>query len=62
MKVPLVKESLAMAYFRRRPGRGLIHHSDHGSQYASHEYQPKLKQYGMTRSMSRKGNCWSCRC
>ncbi len=32
MKVSLVKEALAMAYFRRRPGKGLIHHSDRGSQ------------------------------
>lgn len=58
MKVSLVKDALAMAYFRRRPGRGLIHHSDRGSQYASHEYQAQLKQYGMICSMSRKGDCW----
>ena len=58
MKVSLVKEALAMAYFRRRPGRGLIHHSDRGSQYAAREYQKQLNQYGMTCSMSRKGDCW----
>ncbi len=58
MKVSLVKEALAMAYFRRRPGKGLIHHSDRGSQYAAKEYQIQLQQYGMICSMSRKGNCW----
>lgn len=33
-------------------------HSDRGSQYCSHDYRELLKQYGMTASMSRKGNCW----
>ena len=40
----------------RQPG--LIHHSDRGSQYASHAFQDKLAEYGMRCSMSRKGNCW----
>ena len=35
-----------------------MHHSDRGSQYASHAFQDKLKEYGMACSMSRKGNCW----
>ena len=35
-----------------------MHHSDRGSQYASHAFQDKLKEYGMLCSMSRKGNCW----
>ena len=38
--------------------QGLMHHSDRGSQYASHAFQDKLKEYGMVCSMSRKGNCW----
>ena len=38
--------------------QGLMHHSDRGSQYASHAFQDKLKAYGMTCPMSRKGNCW----
>ena len=58
MKVSLVKEALSMAYFRRRPNRGLIHHSDRGSQYAAKEYQILLTQFGMICSMSRKGDCW----
>ena len=58
MKVSLVSDALKMAYFRRRPIKGLVHHSDRGSQYASNEYQKLLDQNGMIRSMSRKGNCW----
>lgn len=54
----LVINALRMAWFRRKPKAGLIHHSDRGSQYASHDYQVVLKEYGMTASMSRKGNCW----
>ena len=54
----LVIDALRMAYFRRRPKPGLIHHSDRGSQYASHDYQAVLTEYAMLGSMSRKGNCW----
>lgn len=58
MKKQLAIDALAMAYFRRRPDPGLLHHSDRGSQYACHDYQKQLKQYHMIPSMSRKGNCW----
>ncbi len=58
MTVTLVKDALRMAVWRRRPAKGVIHHSDRGSQYASHEYQKLLKQYGMVCSMSGKGDCW----
>ena len=37
---------------------GHIFHSDRGSQYASHEFSGLLKEFGITASMSRKGNCW----
>ena len=47
-----------MAWFRRKSAAGVLHHSDRGSQYASHAFQGKLAEYGMTCSMSRKGNCW----
>ena len=57
MKTDLVTSALTMAYERRRPGIGVLHHSDRGSQYASEEYQKLLKEYGMRTSMSRKGNC-----
>jgi putative transposase len=58
MKKALVIRALMMAINLRRPAPGLIHHSDRGSQYASHAYQQLLKQHGMIPSMSRKGNCW----
>jgi transposase InsO family protein len=50
--------ALEMALNRRRPGRGLIHHSDRGSQYASGAYQDLLASRGIIPSMSRKGDCW----
>ena len=58
MTSDIVTDALTMAWFRRRPAPGLMHHSDRGSQYASHMFQEKLKEYGMVCSMSRKGNCW----
>ncbi len=54
----LVIEALQMAITNRRPGRGLVIHSDRGSQYASYDYQQLLQQYGFICSMSRKGDCW----
>ena len=58
MTTDIVTDALTMAWFRKRPAPGLMHHSDRGSQYASHAFQDKLKEFGMTCSMSRKGNCW----
>ena len=58
MTADIVSDALTMAWFRRKPAAGLIHHSDRGSQYASGVFQLKLKEYGMVCSMSRKGNCW----
>lgn len=58
MTTDIVLDALTMAWFRRKPAPGLMHHSDRGSQYASHAFQVRLKEYGMVCSMSRKGNCW----
>lgn len=58
MTKELVIDALRMAWLRRRPPPGLIHHSDRGSQYCSHDFQRQLAEYGMLASMSRKGNCW----
>lgn len=58
MQAGLVKDALAMAWWRRRPPPGLIFHSDRGSQYCSAEFQNALKDWKMRSSMSRKGNCW----
>lgn len=54
----LVSQSLFRAVISKRPGKGLIHHSDRGSQYCSYEYQALLGQFEMKASMSRKGNCY----
>jgi transposase InsO family protein len=58
MTTALVMRALTMAVNLRKPPLGLLHHSDRGSQYASHAYQATLRAYGMVCSMSRKGNCW----
>ncbi len=58
MKTELVCDALKMAIWQRNPKRGLIVHSDRGSQYASHDYKKLLNLYGCLGSMSRKGNCW----
>ena len=58
MERGLVMDALRMALSRRRPGIGVLHHSDRGSQYASDDCQKLLGEHGMTCSMSRKGNCW----
>lgn len=54
----LVVLALDQAIAARRPVAGLIHHSDRGSQYCSHEYRTLLASYGLKTSMSRKGNCY----
>lgn len=58
MTTDLVTRALQMACRRRQPAPGLLHHSDRGSQYASHDYQRVLSAYGMVGSMSRRGNCY----
>jgi transposase InsO family protein len=58
MTADIVTDALTMAWFRRKPGPVVIFHSDRGSQYASQAMTAKLTEYGMTASMSRKGNCW----
>lgn len=50
--------ALQMALLTRRPSKGLLHHSDRGSQYASADYQQMLESYSILCSMSRKGNCY----
>ena len=44
MTADLVTDALTMGWFRRKPPRGLIHHSDRGRQYASHAFQAKLDE------------------
>jgi transposase InsO family protein len=54
----LALKALDMAVQRRRPGHGLLAHTDRGSPYASEDYQKVLKDLGIECSMSRKGNCY----
>ncbi|WP_051005437.1 DDE-type integrase/transposase/recombinase [Sulfobacillus thermosulfidooxidans] len=54
----LVVRALDRAVTHSRPPAGVLHHLDRGSQYAAAAYQERLKKYGMTVSMSRKGNCY----
>jgi putative transposase len=58
LEASLATDALTMALFRRKPGRGLLHHSDRGVQYAAGDYQEILRAHGITGSMSRKGDCW----
>jgi len=58
MRTDLVADALAMAITRRRPPKGLLHHSDRGVQYASDDYQHLLATHGLACSMSNKGDCW----
>ncbi len=54
----LVSQSLFRAVATKGSVSGLIHHSDRGSQYCSHEYRKLLDQFHMRASMSRKGDCY----
>jgi putative transposase len=58
LRAELTCDTLRQAIDRRRPGRGLLHHSDRGVQYACRQYQDLLAAHHMTCSMSRKGNCY----
>ncbi len=54
----LTLNALHMALRNRAPDRGLIHHSDRGTQYTSGDFQKVLDARGIVCSMSRRGNCW----
>ena len=56
LEAGLATAALDMAIEERKPAPGLVHHSDRGVQYASHEYTERLKQHHAQISMSRKGN------
>lgn len=62
MTKELVINALKMAIRQRKPGAGLIIHSDRGSQYCSKDYQKLIKQYKMCCSMSKKGDCYDNAC
>lgn len=54
----LVGDALTMSLTHRRPGTGMLHHSDRGTQYTCDEYRRLLDRYGITVSMSATGNCY----
>jgi putative transposase len=58
MRAELVTAALDMAVARRRPGAGLIHHSDHGSQYTSLAFGRRLRETGIAASMGSVGDCY----
>ena len=58
LRAELCADALAMALDGRRPGPGLLHHSDRGVQYACGDYRAALAAHGVTCSMSRTGDCW----
>jgi len=62
MTTDLVLGALIDAFEAKKPRKGLIHHSDRGTQYASHDYRDQLQTYKMKASMSRKGNCYDNAC
>jgi putative transposase len=58
MQAALVNKALLMAIWSRKPKRGLLWHTDRGSQYAADSHREIIAAHGIVQSMSRKGNCW----
>ena len=58
MRAELVTDALGMGLSRRRPGEGLIHHSDQGSQYVSLAFGQQARDAGIAVSMGSKGDCF----
>ncbi len=58
LRTELVLDALEMAVRTRAPGRGLIHHSDRGSQYTSLEFGRRCKKAGIVASMGSTGDCY----
>jgi transposase InsO family protein len=58
MRSELVNNALTMAIWKRKPKKGLIWHTDQGSQYASDSHRSILKDHKIIQSMSKKGDCW----
>ena len=58
MTSDLVEKALIKAYNLRQPPKGLVFHSDRGSQYTSRRYRKLLESYGMRASMGDVGACW----
>ena len=55
IRTELVVDALEMAVWRRKPGAGLIHHSDRGSQYTALSFGRRLQEASIVPSMGRTG-------
>lgn len=58
MTTDLVSKALMRAYNLRQPKRGIVFHSDRGSQYTSKRFRKLLSSYGIRSSMGSVGACW----
>ena len=58
LRTSLVSEAFGTALALRRPGKGLIFHTDRGCQYTSGEFRELLARHGVVQSLSRPGQCW----
>jgi putative transposase len=58
MRAEFVVDALQMALSRRRPGPGLVHHSDQGSQYVSLAFGQKARDAGIAVSMDSRGDAY----
>lgn len=58
LRTELVADALTMAVHQRRPGPGLIHHSDHGCQYTSLAFSRRCREAGIVQSMGSVGDCF----
>lgn len=62
MTKQLTLKAINQAITRERPEKGLIFHSDRGTQYAAYDYQDMLRLHGIRQSMSAKGDCYDNAC
>lgn len=58
MTTDLIGKAMMMAYNLRQPPKGVVFHSDRGSQYTSKRYRKLLNSYGIRASMGDVGACW----
>ena len=58
LRAELVVAALEMALQHRRPAAGVIHHSDHGSQYTAQTFQDRCRAAGIRSSMGSVGDCY----
>jgi putative transposase len=58
LKTELVLDALNMAIENRKPGPGLVHHSDKGCQYTSLAFGKRLRESGILSSMGSVGNAY----